>query len=125
VTSSEIARSQREPNAPGHGKHHHHPAARPERTTTVPQEFRQLLACLQVLDELLGLGGRTASFTRETHLLGAVPEFDSMAVVAVIAAIEERLGVTVEDDEIDGATFATIGSLVDFVAGKLAATSGS
>ena len=70
---------------------------------------------LKILDEVLSLGGRSAGFTRETHLLGAIAELDSMAVVSLITTLEERLGVTVDDDAIDGATFATVGSLVDFV----------
>jgi len=75
----------------------------------------------RVLDEVLSLDGRADSFTRETHLLGAIPELDSMAVVSLITTIEERFGVVVEDDDIDGDTFATVGSLIDFVAGKIAA----
>lgn len=75
---------------------------------------------LRILDEVLSLNGRSAGFTRETHLLGAIPELDSMAVVSLITGIEEQLGVMVDDDEIDGETFATVGSLVDFVNGKLA-----
>jgi len=43
-----------------------------------------------------------------------------MAVVALITSMEERFGFFVEDDEIDGASFATVGTLVDFVQGKLA-----
>lgn len=74
---------------------------------------------LAVLDEVLSLNGRTADFALDTPLLGAVPELDSMAVVGVINLLEERFGVVVEDDEIDGATFATVGSLVAFVEGKL------
>lgn len=76
---------------------------------------------LGMLDDVLSLNGRSANFTAATHLLGAIPELDSMAVVSLITGIEERFGVVVEDDEIDGATFATVGSLVDFVNGKLAA----
>ena len=75
---------------------------------------------LRVLDEVLGLGGRTASFTRATHLLGAIPELDSMAVVSLITTLEERLGITVDDDDIDGSTFATVASLSDFVSAQLA-----
>ena len=75
---------------------------------------------LGVLDEVLSLNGRAASFTRSTHLLGSVAELDSMAVVSLITSLEERFGVVVDDDEIDGAAFATVGSLVDFVSGKLA-----
>jgi len=73
-----------------------------------------------ILDEVLNLNGRSQGFTLDTPLLGAIPELDSMAVVALIAALEERFGFVVEDDEIDGATFASLKTLVDFVQGKLA-----
>lgn len=75
----------------------------------------------QVLDDVLSLGGRSASFTRDTALLGAIPELDSMAVVSLITTLEERFGIMVDDDDIDGSTFASVGSLCDFVSGKLAA----
>ena len=74
----------------------------------------------RTLDQVLSLGGRASAFTRDTHLLGAIPELDSMAVVTLITTLEERFGIVVQDDEIDGATFGTVGSLTDFVAGKLA-----
>ena len=76
---------------------------------------------LHVLDEVLSLGGRAASFTPATPLLGALPELDSMAVVALITSLEDRFGIMVDDDDIDGATFGSVGSLVDFVSGKVAA----
>ena len=76
---------------------------------------------LRVLDEVLSLGGRSATFSRDMPLLGAIPELDSMAVVTLITTIEEQFGVIVADDEIDGDTFASVGALVDFVSGKLAA----
>ena len=60
-------------------------------------------------------------FSRETALLGAIPELDSMAVVTLITTLEEQLGIVVDDDDIDGSTFATVGSLADFVGDKLAA----
>lgn len=75
---------------------------------------------LAILDEVLSLKGRAAGFTRATPLLGAIPELDSMAVVALITTLEERFGIAVDDDEIDGAVFASVGTLVDFVSGKLA-----
>ena len=74
----------------------------------------------RTLDQVLSLGGRASAFTHDTHLLGAIPELDSMAVVTLIVTLEERFGIVVDDDEIDGATFRTVGSLTDFVAGKLA-----
>lgn len=77
---------------------------------------------LRILDEVLSLQGRAAGFGRLTPLLGAIPELDSMAVVTLITSLEERLGISVHDDELDGATFATVGTLVDFVSAKLSAT---
>jgi len=75
---------------------------------------------LRLLDEVLSLDGRSAGFNRLTPLLGALPELDSMAVVSLITALEETFAIAVDDDDIDGATFATVGSLVDFVAAKSA-----
>jgi acyl carrier protein len=70
---------------------------------------------------VLSLDGRSKTFTRETPLLGAIPELDSMAVVTLITSLEEQFGMLVDDDDIDGDTFANVGALVDFVSGKLAA----
>ena len=75
---------------------------------------------LTILDDILSLGGRGLSFSADTPLLGAVAELDSMAVVTLITSLEDRLGIAVSDDEVDGDTFATVGSLVSFVASKLA-----
>lgn len=74
---------------------------------------------LGILDEILCLKGRADDFTHETPLLGALPELDSMAVVALITTLEERFGFAIGDDEIDGAAFSTVGTLVAFVQGKL------
>lgn len=70
---------------------------------------------LQVLDEALALAGRSANFDADTPLLGALPELDSMAVVSLIAALEQHFGVMLPDDELDGSVFATVGSLAAFV----------
>ena len=74
-----------------------------------------------LLGETLQLGARANALDAGSPLLGTLPELDSMAVVTLIAAIEERFGITVDDDEISAATFATLGSLTDFVSRKLAA----
>ena len=55
----------------------------------------------------------------ETALLGSIPEFDSMAVVTVLTAIEETFGVEVEDDEISADVFENFGALCEFVEQKL------
>ena len=74
---------------------------------------------LSLLDETLNLDGRTSTFQDTTPLLGALPEMDSMGVVAIITAFEDRLGFSVDDDEIDGAVFQTFGTLLEFVTNKL------
>lgn len=76
---------------------------------------------VRVLDTVLSLGGRAQRFTRDTPLLGAIPELDSMAVVSLLTTLEERFGFVIEDDEIDSQTFATLGNLVQFVESKVAA----
>ena len=75
----------------------------------------------RLIGEILQLGERVRTFGPDTPLLGSIPEFDSMAVVNLITTLEERFGFTVDDDEIEGSTFATVGSLTEFVEGKLVA----
>ena len=75
---------------------------------------------LAVLDDVLSLGGRAIRFDLDTPLLGAVAELDSMAVVTLLTSLEDRFGIVIDDDEVDGDTFATVGSLVELVSGKVA-----
>lgn len=72
-----------------------------------------------ILCETLQLGDRADAFDGATALFGGIPEFDSMAVVTVITALEDRFGFIVEDDEISAETFETVGSLTDFAERKL------
>lgn len=68
-----------------------------------------------VLDEVLGLDGRAAAMGRDSPVLGALPEFDSFAVVSVITALEDRFGCDLRDDQLDAASFATVGAIADLV----------
>jgi acyl carrier protein len=70
---------------------------------------------------LLGttLGIPTKDMTQDSGLLGNVPELDSMAVLGLITAIEERFAVSVDDDEISSRHFETVGTLTAFVQHKL------
>jgi acyl carrier protein len=74
-----------------------------------------------ILKETLQLGKRADRLEESTALFGAIPEFDSVAVVTVVTSIEDRFGIVIEDDEINAETFSTMGSLRDFVDSKLAA----
>ena len=76
---------------------------------------------LTLLDDVLSLNGRSATFGPDTYLQGAVPELDSMAVVALMSALEERFGFVIDEDEISSETFSTVGTLVNFVNQHVAA----
>ena len=75
---------------------------------------------IAVLEQILGLPPGKYRLDRETRLLGALPEIDSMAVATVLTTLEDRFGFTIDDDEIDGSAFATVGTLADFVNRKIA-----
>ena len=75
----------------------------------------------QVLSDVLGLSPeRVAAFTPKTGLFGHLPELDSMAVAGLLTEVEDRLGVVIEDDEVDGEMLETYGALLAFVQAKLA-----
>jgi acyl carrier protein len=71
-----------------------------------------------VVTKTLGIEGRADSLTPATPLY-SLPEFDSMAVLDVMLALEERFGVTINDDEVTGELFETLGTLAAFVERKL------
>jgi acyl carrier protein len=75
----------------------------------------------QLVKDVLQLGSGLDDCNGETPLLGGVPEFDSMAVVSVITAIEDNYGIIIEDDEVSAEIFETLGSLCSFVQGKVGA----
>lgn len=74
-----------------------------------------------LIDDVLNLDGRATAFNRDSPLLGAIPGLDSMAVVTLIDRMESRFGIAVDDTEIDGSIFATVGTLTDFITTKQAA----
>ena len=74
-----------------------------------------------ILATTLQLAGGPDSLSSDSLLLGALPEFDSMAVVTVVAALEEHFGIVVDDDELEAQTFESVASLGAFVADKLGA----
>ncbi|MHA6722879.1 phosphopantetheine-binding protein [Sphingomonas sp. RS2018] len=72
-----------------------------------------------VLRDVLGIDAdRAAAFRDETPLFGALPELDSMAVAGVLTELEDRLGIIIDDDDIDGDTLETFGSLTGFAVRK-------
>ena len=75
---------------------------------------------ISILGEVLQLGDRTTALQAQTPLLGSLPELDSMAVATVIAGVEDRFGIYIEDDELSASVFSTVGTLAEFVDTKLA-----
>ena len=71
-----------------------------------------------VVVETLGIQDRASTLDASTPLFGAMPELDSLAVLELVSALEDRFGIVVEDEEFGGEIFETIGSLADFVDGK-------
>ena len=66
-----------------------------------------------LLVDVLGLPkSRVAKFDDETELFGALPEFDSMAVATLLTEMEERLGILIEDDDVEAEDLMTFGRLM-------------
>lgn len=73
-----------------------------------------------IIGNVLQIGNSLDDMDESSALLGGIPEFDSMAVVALLTSIEDNYGVTIEDDEVSADNFESIGSLLVFVNSKLA-----
>jgi acyl carrier protein len=85
-----------------------------------PDDRVEIEATLRaVLSDVLGLErSRVADFREETPLFGALPEFDSMAVAGLLTELEERLGILIEDHEVDADMMETFGALLNFARNK-------
>ncbi|MBN7820394.1 acyl carrier protein [Bowmanella yangjiangensis] len=78
----------------------------------VAEHVRTIIVSTLQLDE-------ETQFEQDTPLLGAIAEFDSMAIVTLLTTLEENFGFEVDDDEISADVFETFGSLVSFVENKI------
>jgi len=74
----------------------------------------------RVIGDVLNLGARAKGLDRSTELMGALPEFDSMAVATLLTALEEQFDILIDDDEISADIFIDVGALCDFVEAKSA-----
>jgi acyl carrier protein len=72
-----------------------------------------------VLIEALELSQSPDDLTADTALFGALPELDSFGVVALVGALEDRFGITIDDDEFGAELFETVGTLTEFVESKV------
>jgi acyl carrier protein len=73
----------------------------------------------QILQDVLGLAPeRVARLGPDSGLFGHLPELDSMAVAGLLTEVEDRIGIVIEDDEVDGEMLETYGALLAFVRAK-------
>lgn len=72
-----------------------------------------------ILRASLQLGDKADNLDSDTLLMGSFPEFNSLTVVGIVAAIEEQTGNTVSDQEISAEIFETVGTLARFIESKL------
>ena len=72
----------------------------------------------RVLRDTLQIGGRADTLTEHSRLFGGIPEFDSVAVISVVMALEEEFGVKISDRELSAEVFETLGSLNRFISSK-------
>jgi acyl carrier protein len=67
----------------------------------------------------LGIKDRADDLVPESELLGNLPELDSLAVVELLIALQDRFGIEIEDNEILGEVFETLGQLTAFIDSKV------
>jgi acyl carrier protein len=72
-----------------------------------------------VVVETLGVEDRADALDATTPLLGYLPELDSMAVLELVLELEQRFGITIEDEDVTADVFENLASLAAFVDGKL------
>jgi acyl carrier protein len=85
-----------------------------DRTDDIETLVRALLRDVLSLSQ-----DRVDAFDRDTPLFGALPELDSMAVAGLLTEMEDRFDILIEDEDIDGDTFETFGTLVTFLRAKI------
>jgi acyl carrier protein len=69
-----------------------------------------------ILRDVLGLSpARAAALESDSGLFGHLPELDSMAVAGLLTEVEDRFGIVIDDDEVDGEMLETYGALLEFV----------
>lgn len=72
-----------------------------------------------VLVDTLGLEHQADRIDAATPLLGSLPELDSMAVLELMLALEQRFGIEIEGEDVTADVFESLGTLTAFVDGKL------
>jgi acyl carrier protein len=85
-------------------------------TNTAPALLEDVKA---VVVETLGVQDRADSLDAATPLMGSMPELDSLAVVELVLALEDRFAITIEGEDVTAEAFETLGSLTALVEERL------
>ena len=72
-----------------------------------------------VLVDTLGIEDQAHAIDATTPLFGSLPELDSMAVLELVLALEERFGIEIEGEDVTAEAFETLASLTAFVDGRV------
>jgi acyl carrier protein len=73
-----------------------------------------------VVVETLGVDPQAAeTLDAGTPLLGSLPELDSMAVLELVLALEDRFGISIDGEDVTAEMFETLGTLTAFVDDRL------
>lgn len=84
------------------------------RDAALAAELKNLIA------DVLGLDAAQAeALGPDSGLFGHLPELDSMAVAGLLTEMEDRLGIVIEDDDVDGEMLETFGGLLAFARSKV------
>ena len=81
--------------------------------SAIDEQLRAILVDVLSLDE-----ERVSEFDADTGLFGHLPELDSMAVATLFTEMEDRLGIVIEDEDVDGEMLETYGGLLAFTEAK-------
>ena len=73
-----------------------------------------------IIADVLGIAPeQAAALVSNSGLFGHLPELDSMAVAGLLTEMEDRLGIVIEDDDVDGEMLETYGGLLAFAEAKI------
>ena len=72
----------------------------------------------ELLRNTLQIGTRVDELTGHSRLFGGIPEFDSVAVISVVMALENEFSVKISDRELSAEVFESVDSLLQFIHGK-------
>lgn len=72
-------------------------------------------AVREILVDTLGIPERAASLDASTSLLGGIPELDSLGILEIVSAVEQKFDIEIDDEDFTDSAFETVGSLAELI----------